>query len=63
MTNNERQIVLKNGRQFSYDPKSGRLSPVDIDPRFVQQTGLSPEDMAKKTEDNDNANSLQGDNS
>lgn len=52
------KIIMKNGRPYRFDPKTGRSSPIDIDPRIVQQTGLSPEQMALKTEDHDNARSM-----
>lgn len=48
------QIIMKNGRPFSFDPKTGRRKPLDIDPRHVQQTGLDKETMLKNSAKHDN---------
>ena len=48
------QIIMKNGRPFSFDPKTGRRKPLDIDPRNVQATGLDKETMLKNSAKDDN---------
>ena len=52
------KIIIKKGRPFRLDLKTGRSQPIDIDPRIVQQTGLSHDEMVAKTEDNDNDRSM-----
>ena len=50
----DKQIIMKNGRPFSFDPKTGRRKPLDIDPRYVQQTGLDKETMIQNSAKDDN---------
>ena len=50
----EMKIIMRNGRPFSFDPKTGRRKPIDIDVRNVQATGLDRETMLKNSAADDN---------
>ena len=54
----ERKVIMRNGRPYSFDPKTGRAKPLGID-ATVRQTGLSPEEMAKKSGAGDHKNSFK----
>ena len=50
---------LINGRPYRVFA-NGRKTPIDIDPRFVESTGLSNAEMIRKSANGSGANSFTG---